>query len=324
MKRIWWAAIAFMAAAPAALAQQPFPSRPVTFVVPYAPGGTTDVLARIIGKAMGAQLGQTVIIENAGGAGGTTGTQRVVRGEPDGYTLSFGNMGSLAANVSLYPQLSFDPRRDLVPVGLVATVPMVLSVSKKSGITTLAAFVERLKAKEGGVNFGTAGIGSTSHLAAAAFTSASGTKATLVNYRGSGPSINDLVAGVVDAVIDQTVTMIPMHNGGSVTAIGVTGATRVPQMPDVPTFAEGGVPAFDLSVWNALAAPRATPPAILAQLESALSAALDDPEVRQRFTDLAAGAPAGAGRGSAALGRLIATDVERLGRIVETAGIKPE
>lgn len=310
-------------AAGGAVAQE-YPARPVSFVVAYAPGGTTDVLARIVGKAMGAQLGQPIIVENVGGAGGTVGTQRVARADPDGYTLTFGNMGSLAANVALYPNLRFDPRTDLVPIGLVATVPMVLSVSKKSGITDMAGLLQRLRSGDNVVNVGTAGIGSTSNLAAAAFLNVTKTKATMINYRGSGPSIIDLVAGVNDAVIDQTVTMIPMHTGGNVTAIGVTGKTRVPQIKDVPTFIEGGVPEFDLSVWNAIAAPKGTPPAIVRKLEAALSAALEDPEVKARFAELAAPAAPPAERGSAHLGRLIAADVDRLGDIVRAAGLKAE
>lgn len=324
MKSLRWAAIALAAMISAASAQQPFPNRPVTFVVPYAAGGTTDVLARIIGKAMGAQLGQTIIVENVGGAGGTVGTQRVVRAEPDGYTLGFGNMGSLAANVSLYPQLSFDPRRDLAPIGVVAVVPVVLGVSKKSGVTNMAAFLQKLRQDQDKVVIGTAGVGSTTHLNASAFRYVTGTKPTLVNYRGSGPALNDLVSGTMDAMIEQTVIMMPSHLGGSITALAVSGAGRMPQMPDVPTFAEAGVPAFNLSVWNAIAAPRDTPPAVVTRLEAALNAALDDPEVKTRFTDLASAAPEGAERGSAALGKRMAADVDRLGEIIKAAGIKPE
>ncbi len=316
---VLWAALAAFAGPASAL---DYPNRPITFVVPYAAGGTTDVLARIVGKAMSADLGQTIIVENAGGAGGTVGTQRVVRAEADGYTLSFGNMGSFAANVSLYPKLSFDPRKDLTPVGVVAIVPMVLSVSKKSGVRDVAGFTHKLRT--GNVNFGHSGPGSTGHLAAVAFLAATNTRATNVAYRGAGPAIIDLTAGVVDAVIDQTVTMIPMHTGGNVTAIGVTSPTRLPQIPDVATFAEAGVPAFDLTVWNAIAAPRGTPPEVVNRLEKAVAAALADPEVRQRFGDLAAQAPGPKEAGSQALGWLIEADVERLGKLVTGAGIKAD
>lgn len=309
-----------VAAAPAWA--ETYPVRPVTMVVPYAAGGTTDVLTRIVGQAMGADLGQSVVVENVGGAGGTMGTLRVARSEPDGYTLNFGNMGSLAANVTLYPKLRYDPRKDLAPIGLVATVPMVLSVSNASGIRDLPGFVARLR--QGDLKLGHAGIGATSHLAALAFLSETGTKATLVAYRGSGPAINDLAAGVVDAVFDQTVTMIPMHTGGNVRAIAVSNSARLPQLPDVPTFAEAGVPRFDLTVWNAIAAPKDTPPQIVARLEDALGKALADPTVRARFDELAALPPTPDQVGAAELGRLIERDVERLGRLLREAGVKTE
>lgn len=323
MRVLWGAVLAFAIASGSAVAQT-FPSRPVTMVVPYAAGGTTDVLARIIGKSLTTQLGQPIIIENVTGAGGTAGTQRVLRSDPDGYTLSFGNAGSMAANASLYPHIGFDPRRDFAPVGVVAVVPVVLGVSKKSGIKDMAAFLDRLKREGERVNYGTAGVGSTTHLNAAAFRYFTGTRGTLVNYRGSGPALNDLIGGTMDALIEQTVIMMPSHLGGSITAIAVSGPSRMTQMPDVPTFAEAGVPAFNLSVWNAIAAPKGTPPEVVARLEAALNAALDDPEVKTRFTDLASAAPPPSERGSAAFRRLIATDVDRLGEIIRAAGIKPE
>ena len=301
-----------------------FPTRPVSFVIPYAPGGTTDVLARIVAKAMTAQLGQSVIVENVSGGGGTIGTARVARADPDGYTLTFGNMGSMAANVSLYPNLKFDPRTDFVPIGLVSTVPMVMSVSNKSGITDMKGFLTRLREKPGVVNFGNGGVGTTANLAAAAFMKYTDTKGVMVNYRGSGPALNDLVAGVVDVLIDQTVIMIPMHTGGTVKAIAVSGKSRLPQLPDVPTFAEGGVPEFELSVWNAVAAPKGTPPEVVKRLEEALAASLDDPDVKARFADLAAPVPTKEERGGAYLGKLIAADVQRLGDIVRAAGLKAE
>ena len=305
-------------------AQEAYPTRPITFVVPYAAGGTTDVLARIIAKAMTQVVRQSVIVENAGGGGGTTGTLRVVRSAPDGYTLTFGNMGSLAANVPLYPNLAFDPRRDLAPVGLVARVPMMLSVSNKSGIRDLPALVARLKTPGNNINIGQSGAGSTGHLAAARLLQLTNSKAALIPYRGAGPAIQDLVAGNVDAVIDQTVTMIPTHQSGNARGIAVSSKERLAQVPDVPTFAEGGVMEFDLFVWNAIAAPKDTPPLVLDKLVRALDAALDSSEVRARFADLAAQAPAPEDRGPASLGRLIATDVDRLTDIVRSADIRPE
>ena len=316
-----FALLAFACLAGQASAQT-FPNRPVTLVVAAAAGGTTDVLARLVARSMGENLGQSVIVENVVGGGATVGTRRVVRAEPDGYSLIFGNMGSLAANLWLFPQLGFDPRQDLAPVGLVAIVPMVLSVSKKSGVSDLAGFLAKLKSSEKGVNFGHSGPGTTGHLATATFLYVTGTKATDIAYRGAGPAINDLLSGVIDAVVDQTVTMIPLHTGGSVTAIGVSSKARIPQLPDVPTFAEGGAPQFDLTVWNAIAAPAATPKPVLDRLETSLRSALADPELQKRFAELAAQPPAPEEQGAAPLAKLIASDVERFGTIIKAVGIK--
>jgi tripartite-type tricarboxylate transporter receptor subunit TctC len=305
-------------------AAQNFPNRSITLVVAAAAGGTTDVLARIVARRMSEDLGQSVIVENVTGGGATVGTRRVVRSDADGYTLTFGNMGSLAANFWLFPNLGFDPRQDLAPVGLVAIVPMVLAVSKKSGIRDMAGLIAALKAKPGALNFGHAGPGTTTHLAAVTFLHVTGTQAHDIPYRGSGPAVNDLVAGTIDAVIDQTVTMIPMHTGGNVTAIATSSAGRLAQIPDVPTFAEAGVPAFDLTVWNAIAAPAATPRPVLDRLESSLKTTLADPDLRQRFAELAADVPRPEQIGAEPLRRLIASDIERFGPIIKAVGVKLE
>ena len=318
------AAIAAVVLCTQAAAAQNFPNRSITLVVAAAAGGTTDVLARIVARRMSEDLGQSVIVENVTGGGATVGTRRVVRADADGYTLTFGNMGSLAANFWLFPNLGFDPRQDLAPVGLVAIVPMVLSVSKKSGIHDLAGLIAALKAKPSALNFGHAGPGTTTHLAAITFLHVTGTQAHDIPYRGSGPAINDLVAGTIDAVIDQTVTMIPMHTGGNVTAIATSSTTRLAQIPDVPTFAEAGVPAFDLTVWNAIAAPAATPRPVLERLESSLKTALADSDLRQRFADLAADVPQPGQIGAEPLRRLIASDIERFGPIIKAVGVKLE
>jgi len=317
------AAIAAIVFAHAASAES-FPSRPITLVVAAAAGGTTDVLARSVARRMSEDLGQSVVVENVTGGGATVGTRRVVRADADGYTLIFGNMGSLAANFWLFPNLGFDPRQDLAAVGLVAIVPMVLSVSKKSGIHDLAGLIAALKAKPGALNFGHAGPGTTTHLAAITFLHVTGTQAHDIPYRGSGPAINDLVAGTIDAVIDQTVTMIPMHTGGSVTAIATSSASRLAQIPDVPTFAEAGVPAFDLTVWNAIAAPAATPRPVLDRLEASLKTSLADADLRHRFADLAADVPQPNQIGAEPLRRLIASDIERFGPIIQAVGVKLE
>ena len=320
MRRLFIALLWIAASLTSARADS-YPDRPITLVVPYAAGGTTDVLARILAKALGAELKQTVIVENVGGAGGTIGTQRVVRAKPDGYTLNFGNMGSMAAIVPLYPNLGFDPRKDLTGIGVFANVPMMLSVSKKSGIENLSQLVERLKVPNNRITFGQSGAGSTAQLAAAMLLYLTQTNAMLVPYRGSGPAIQDLIAGNIEAVIDQTVTMIPAHQNGLVRAIGVTGPQRLVQAPDVPTFVESNLPKFDLQVWNALAAPAGTPPEVIARLEAALAKSLENEDVKARFAELAAQAPSAQGR--TALQQLINSEVDRWSIIVKEAKLEP-
>lgn len=303
------AAAATLAIAP--VAAQGYPNRPVTMLVPFAPGGTTDVLARILAEEMGKALGQNVIVENVGGAGGRSGTERVTRGEPDGYMVLFGNMGPMAASRALFKDQRYDPRTDLAPIGLVADVPMVMAVSKKSGFTDLRTFVTRVKAQGDKVTFGTAGFGATSDLAPRLLLNLSGLKATIVPYKGAGPAIQDLIGGFVDGVIDQTATLLPLHAAGSVTALAVTGDSRLPQAPDVPTFAEAGLPEFGMKVWNALAVHKDTSPAIVERLVAALDKSLSSDFVRTRFEGLAVPVPPAAIRGPKHLGQLVKTEVER-------------
>ncbi|MFG5779593.1 Bug family tripartite tricarboxylate transporter substrate binding protein [Comamonas sp. J-3] len=320
MKKYWLAA-ACLAMLNGVTQAQDFPTRPITMVVPYAPGGSTDGLARIVATAMGKSLGQSVVIENIGGGGTMIGNQRVLRAAPDGYTISFGNMGSLAIAPSLYPKSNFDPRKDMVAVGLVATVPMVLSVSNASGVKDMSDMLAKLRDKSERVNFGNAGSGSTSHIAAANFLHVTSTEGVQIPYRGAGPAIADLMAGTVDAVIDQTVTMISLHQSGRVRALAVASKTRLAQMPDVPTFAEAGVAAFDMSVWNGIAAPAGTPVPVVTRLESALNAALKDSAVRESLDKLAAQAPSDSEQGSAAFQTLIARDVPKFAELIRVANV---
>ena len=247
--------------------------------------------------------------------------KRVLRAAPDGYTISFGNMGSLAIAPSLYPKSNFDPRKDMVAVGLVATVPMVLSVSNASGVKDMSDMLAKLRDKSERVNFGNAGSGSTSHIAAANFLHVTSTEGVQIPYRGAGPAIADLMAGTVDAVIDQTVTMISLHQSGRVRALAVASKTRLAQMPDVPTFAEAGVAAFDMSVWNGIAAPAGTPVPVVTRLESALNAALKDSAVRESLDKLAAQAPSDSEQGSAAFQTLIARDVPKFAELIRVANV---
>ncbi|WP_149536960.1 Bug family tripartite tricarboxylate transporter substrate binding protein [Siccirubricoccus phaeus] len=297
---------------------QGFPQRNVTIIVPSAPGGTLDALARFYAQAMTPPLGRQVVVENVSGAGGLIGMQRAARSDPDGHTISFGNMGVMAVGSILNPQGGFDPRRDMAPISLVADVPMVLSASPRGSIRTLPALLEKLRAEGEKVTFGTAGLGTTSHLAPGYLLFLAKAKGTLVSYRGAGPALNDLAAGLVDAVIDQTVTMIPGHRGGTAVALAVSAPQRIAQLPDVPTFAEGGLPGFDLVIWNGFAAPSGTPAPILAKLAEAVEAAQADPGLQGRLRDLASTATAPAARGPEAMKARIAADMTKWTEVINS------
>jgi tripartite-type tricarboxylate transporter receptor subunit TctC len=300
---------------------QPYPHKPITIIVPFAAGGATDAIARLVSRYMAAELGQSIIVENVGGAGGTIGTMRVVKAEPDGYTLTFGHIGTLAANAALYARLNYDPRRDITPIGVAVRNPMVLAVSNRSGVRNFEGFKDYLSRKADQVTFGTAGAGSQTDLASALFLFMSGQKATRVPYRGSGPAINDLVAGHIDAVIEQTLTLIPLHNDRSVHALAVNTNERISQMADVPTFKELGLPQFDAKVWQALAGPPGLPDSIVNRLAQSLESALQNDDVKKRFDDLAAEIPPVKERGPRAMKGLIESEVPRWTKVIQDAGI---
>jgi tripartite-type tricarboxylate transporter receptor subunit TctC len=317
------AALALLAT-PALARAQDFPQRTVTIIVPSAPGGTLDALARFFAQAMAPLLGRNVVVENVSGAGGLVGMQRAARAEPDGHTLSFGNMGVMAVGYVLNPGGGFDPRRDMAPVSLVADVPMVLAGSPKREPRTLAALLARIRGSDGQASFGTAGLGTTSHLAPGYLLHLAGLRGTLVSYRGAGPAMNDLAAGVVEAVIDQTVTMIPAHRGGTAVALAVSAAQRIPQLPDVPTFIEAGLPGFDLVIWNGFAAPPGTSAPVIARLAEALEAAQKDATLQGRLQELASTAPPPAARGPVAMQARIAADVAKWTGLIRESGMNQD
>ncbi|MCA3423907.1 MAG: tripartite tricarboxylate transporter substrate binding protein [Roseomonas sp.] len=313
-----------LAALAAPALAQSFPQRNITIIVPSAPGGTLDALARYFGQAMAPLLGRSVVVENVGGAGGLIGMQRAARAEADGQTLVFGNMGVMAVGHVLNPNAGFDPRRELAPISMVADVPMVLAASPRGQIRDLQGLLDHIRRNGDKATFGTAGSGTTSHLAPGYLLHLAGLKATLVSYRGAGPAMADLAAGTVDAVIDQTVTMIPAHRGGTAIALAVSAPQRIPQLPDVPSFAEAGLPGFDLVIWNAFAAPAATPAPVIARLAEAIEGAQQDPVLQGRLRDLASTAPAPAARGPEALRQRIASDIAKWTQIIGASGINRE
>lgn len=303
-----------------AVQAQEFPSKPLSMIVGVAPGGTLDTLARLLAKTMTADLKQTVIVENVVGAGGLVGLKRLMQAPADGHTLMFTNL-SLVIIPHLHPTANVDPIKDLDPVGVVATVPMVLSVSNKSGLQSLPELLARMRKEPGKVNLGSGGPGTTAHLSEALFLYLSKTTGELVQYRGSGPALTDLMAGVLDVVLDQTVTMMPLHQDKKILSIAVSSKTRLPQMPDVPTFAEGGLPEFDLAIWNGVVAPKGLPTAVLGRLTQALSRSIDTQEFKDRVTQLAAQAPSPEQRGSGPLLKLIEQDSVMIAGLVKDVGL---
>ena len=312
--------IAAIALCGPALAQQNYPDRPITLIVPFAAGGPTDVVARIVGEHMSRTLGQQILIENVGGAGGSTGMTRAAQAAPDGYTIAVGNMGTQSAAPALYPNLKYDPAKSFDQIGVVNNTPMVIIAKKDNPAKDLKEFISYLKANEAKISFGHAGVGSISHVVGTVFHAQVGLKPALVAYRGTGPALNDLVAGKIDFMIDQALNNIPQIQAGTIKSFAVTSIDRVPSIKDVPTTTEAGMPEFTANAWNAMVAPKGLPPAIRERLIDALGKALDDTTTKKRYEELGSTAPTGAERGPVALQKLVETEMARLTPILKAAG----
>lgn len=300
-----------------------FPLKPITMVVPYAPGGSTDVLARLLAEAMARDLGQAVVVENLGGAGGTIGTAKVVRAPNDGHTVLLHNMG-IAIAPALYPKLSFDVTKDLEPITLAGDVPMILVRHPRFAPSTLVELIKFMRAKPGEMKFAHAGVGATSHLCAVLFLQATNTSATLVPYRGTGPALIDLLAGSVDVICDQPVSTNQYIQSGSLKPYAVATRDRLVILPSVPTFQESGLPGFQLSVWHGLFAPKGTPPAVVERLNKAMRSALADPAIMKRFSEMGVILPVGDRLRAAALQSQLASEINNWGQVLATAGAKIE
>jgi tripartite-type tricarboxylate transporter receptor subunit TctC len=271
-------------AAPA-LAQAPYPTRTISMVIPFAAGGPTDTVGRLIAQAMGAELGQTVVVENVGGAGGTLGAQRVANARPDGYTILLHHIG-MATIPTLYRRLAYDPLNGFETVGLVTEVPMTLVARRNFPANNLAELVQVARRERERLNYANAGIGAASHLCGLLFQKALDTPFTTVPYRGTGPAMNDLVAGTVDLMCDQTTNTTEQIRAGTIRGFAVTTRERIGALPDLPTAAEAGLPGFEVSVWHGLYTPRNTPRPIVERLNRALVHALRDENIAQRFAAL--------------------------------------
>jgi tripartite-type tricarboxylate transporter receptor subunit TctC len=301
------------------VAQAPYPSRPITMVIPFAAGGPTDTVGRLIAQAMAADLGQPVVVENVGGAGGTLGAQRTAQARPDGYNILLHHIG-MATIPTLYRRLAYDPINGFETIGLVTEVPMTLVARRNFPANTMAELVAHVRREREKINYANAGIGAASHLCGLLLQKALDTPFTTVPYRGTGPAMNDLVAGTVDLMCDQTTNTTEHIRGGTIRAYAATTPQRVESLPNLPTAAEGGLPGFEVSVWHGLYAPRNTPRPIVDRLNAALLKALADANVGRRFADLGT-TPVAAARATPEYHRTFwQQDIQKWRPLIQAAG----
>jgi len=263
------------------LAQDAYPGRPVRFILPFPPGGPTDILGRLISERLGAQLGQPVVTENRGGAGGNVGAEAAARSAPDGYTIVL-VAPSLAISPTLYAKLNYDPVKDLAPISLVATVPNVI-VTQTAHPATLREFIAAAKAKPGGMNFGSGGSGTSNHLAGELFNVLTGAKLTHVPYKGVNLAMQDVIAGRIDLVVIGVPAAAPHVKAGRLRALAAIAPQRLPALPEVPTVAEAGLPGFEVTTWYGVLAPAGTPRPIIARLNAELVKVMHSPEMKERL-----------------------------------------
>jgi tripartite-type tricarboxylate transporter receptor subunit TctC len=299
---------------------QDFPKKPITLIVPFAAGGPTDTVARLLGVAMGKSLKTQIVVENVGGAGGTIGAARVAKAPPDGYTVLLHHIGQSTAP-ALYRKLPYDPVADYEPIGLVNETPMTLVARKDFPPKDLREMMAYVKANKDKVSYANAGLGAASHLCGMLFMSAIDTDLTTVPYKGTGPAMNDLLGGQVDFMCDQTTNTTSQIKAAKIKVYGVTTKARVPSLPEVPTMQEAGLPGFEVSVWHALYAPKGTPAPIVAQLTKALQEALRDATIKQRFAELGAELVPESRVTPEALRTHLKAEIARWGPIIRKAGV---
>jgi len=301
---------------------QSYPTRTVTIIVPFAAGGGTDVLTRIVSEHMSRTLGQQMIIENVAGAGGTTGSLRAMRANPDGHTIEMGHMGTHAVAVSLYPTLAYKPDVDFEPIGLVVEQPILIVARKDFPPNDLREFVDYMKANAEKLNMAHGGVGSNVFNFGLVLNSVLGVRPTMVPFNGTGPALNALVGGQVDYMCAAIADLGPQIQGGRIKAYAIGAAERNPAIPNVPTSKEAGLPEFQASPWFALFAPRGTPRPILDKLTDALDKALDDENIRSRLIELGSDIPGKAKRGQQPLAALVKSEIARWTPIIKAVSIK--
>src|SRR6201747_2224087 len=313
------AALAGLGAIAAPARAQDYPTRAITMIVPFAAGGPTDVVARIVTGHMAQTRGQSIIIENVVGAGGTTATARAARAANDGYTLIIGHMGTHVASVPLYPKLAYHPEKDFEPVALLAGTPILILARKNFPAKDLKEFITYVKANTDKMNMAHAGVGSVSYSSCELLSSVLDIKPVGVPFNGTGPAMNALVGGQVDYMCDQIVNAVPQVNGGTIKAYAIATPERNPSLPNLPTTSEAGLPKYQASAWNAIFAPKGTPSEIVAKLNAAAAKALDDENVRKRLLDLGSVIPGPAERTPAALATLVKGEIAKWTPVLKPA-----
>jgi tripartite-type tricarboxylate transporter receptor subunit TctC len=298
-----------------------FPARPITIVVPFAAGGPSDAMARILGERMKVTLGEAVLVENVTGAGGSIGVGRAVHAAPDGYTISFGHLGTHVANGAIY-KLNYDLIDDLEPVVLLPSNPMIIVSKTAVPAKSLTELLIWLKSQPAPATAGTAGAGSGSHIAGLYFESVTGIKLQFVPYRGTAPAMSDLIAGQIDLIIDQTSNSINQVRAGTIRAYAVTDDKRVESAPDIPTTDEAGLPGFHMTLWSGMWVPKGTPKEIVAKLNAATVEALNDPAVRKQLENLGLQIPAANQLSPAALGAWQKAEIAKWWPMIKAANVK--
>jgi tripartite-type tricarboxylate transporter receptor subunit TctC len=318
--RATFAALAAIALTAGPAAAQ-YPNKPITAIVPFAAGGPTDVVTRLVTEHMSRTLGQQIVVENIGGAGGTIGMTRAATAAPDGYTIAVGNMGTQSAAPALYPNLKYDPATSFTQISVVNYTPQTIVSKKDLPPKSLKELLDYLKANSEKMNYGHAGVGSISYVSGFVFNAQFGFKPAMVAYKGTGPALNDLVGGQIDYLVDQSMNVIPQITAGTIKAYAVAHPERIAALPDVPTTKELGVD-FIFSAWNAMVAPKGLPKDIQDKLLDALSKAMDDPALIKRYEDLGSTAPKGADRGPEGLQKLVEAEVARITPVLKAAAAK--
>jgi tripartite-type tricarboxylate transporter receptor subunit TctC len=320
MRRLVLTAFAALAFTSSAFAQN-FPSRPVTIVVPFSAGGPSDAMARILAERMKVTLGEAVLVENVTGAGGSIGVGRALRSAPDGYTVSFGHLGTHVANGAIY-KLGYDLVADLEPVALLPSNPMIIVSKNAVPAKSLKEFLDWLKARPAPATAGTAGAGSGSHIAGLYFENITGIKLQYVPYRGTGPAMNDLVAGQIDMIVDQTSNSIGQVRAGNIRAYAITDARRVESAADIPTVDEAGLPGFHMTLWSGMWVPKGTPLDIVGKLNAAAVDALNDPAVRKQLENLGLQMPPKDKQSPQALGDWQKAEIAKWWPMIKAANVK--